>query len=113
PLNVELDLRVHRANMPGVDEEPLAGGEIALDDLARQVEEGGAGPAHPLQDEPFAAEETGADALLPGDLQGHRFFGAHERLLAADHRLAGGELHRHDRAGKARREGDMAVAARG
>src|ERR1051325_8734341 len=69
PLDVELHARVDRTDMPGMDEEPLAGREIALDDLAREVEKRGAGTAHLLQDKALAAEKPGADALLPGDLQ--------------------------------------------
>jgi hypothetical protein len=66
-----------------------------------------------LQDEPAAAEEARADALLPGDLEGDGFLGDEKRLLAADERLAGPEQRGHDRAGKARGEGDMALAPRG
>ena len=43
----------------------------------------------------------------------HRFLRDQERLLAADQRLARLQLRGHDRAGKARREGDMAGAVGG
>ena len=97
--------------MTGMDKEPLVLREVALDDLAREVEEDRAGAAQLLQDEALAAEEAGADALLPGDRQRYRFLGAQKGFLAADHRLAGGELQRLDRARETRREGDMPLAA--
>ena len=71
------------------------------------------GPGHLLQDEPLAAEEAGAKLALPSDLEGHRFFGAEEGLLAADQALAGGERAGQDGAGKARREGDVTGAVGG
>jgi hypothetical protein len=53
--------------MAGMNQEPLAGRQIALDDLAGQIEERRAGAGDLLQDEALAAEKAGADALLPGD----------------------------------------------
>src|SRR4029077_7894060 len=88
-LDVELNCRVHDADMASMDEQPFSVGEVALDDFARQVKKDRAGAAHLLQDEALAAEKPGADALLPSNLQRHRFFRAQEGLLAADQRLAG------------------------
>ena len=99
--------------MPGMHEQPLARREIALDDLAREVEKCRPGAAHLLEDETLAAEKAGADALLPGVFEADRLFGAEKRLLAADHSLAGGKLHRHDLARKTRRKRDVTVTARG
>ena len=53
--------------MAGVDEQPLAGREIALDQFAREIEPDDAGAGDLLQDEPVAAEEAGAEPLLPGE----------------------------------------------
>ena len=106
-------LGLEHADMAGVDQQPLARREIALDEFARQVEPDDAGAGHLLQDEAVAAEEAGAHALLPGELQRHRFLRDEERLLAADQRLAGLQQRRDDRSGEARREGDVAGAAGG
>jgi hypothetical protein len=51
--------------------------------------------------------------LLPGDFEADGFLGDQEGFLAADQRLAGAKLDRHDGAGEARRESDVAIAARG
>ena len=93
--------------MAGVHQQLFAGGEIALDEFAGEVEPDDARARHLLQDKAVAAEETGAEAFLPGEFERHRLFGDEECLLAADERLAGLKQRGHDRAGKARREGDM------
>src|SRR5436853_145667 len=77
-------------------------------DRAAQVEEGDPGSGDSLQDEAFAGEQPGAEALLPGDFERHRFLGAQERLLAADQGLASGKRHGEDLARESRCESDLA-----
>ena len=108
------DARLEHADMAGVDQQPLAGREIALDELAGEIEPDDAGAGDLLQDEAVAAEEAGADAASARRVSSViDLLRDEERLLAADQRLAGLQQRRDDRAGKARREGDMAGALRG
>ena len=72
-LNVEADAGLEHADVAGVDEQPLAGREIALDEFAGEIEPDDAGPGDLLQNEAVAAEEAGAQPLLPGEFERHRF----------------------------------------
>src|SRR5271163_280953 len=107
-LNVEADAGLEHADMAGVDEQPFARREIAFDQFAGEIEPNNSRPRDLLQNEALAAEETGAEPFLPGEFERDRFLRDEEALLPADQRLAGLQQRRHDRAGKARREGDMA-----
>ncbi|MCY1177024.1 hypothetical protein D9M73_173140 [compost metagenome] len=98
--------------MPGMDAQPFAGAERLFDHLARQIEEHRARPGHTLQDEAFARKHPRAQALLKGDFERDRIFGAQEGFLAANQRFPGAQFARDDGAGEARRKGDMAGALR-
>jgi len=51
-----------------VDQQSFAGGDVALDDFAGQIQKDRAETAHPLQDEALAPEKPRADPLVPGNL---------------------------------------------
>src|SRR5947209_3098403 len=77
-------LRLLHADMPGMDAQPLTGGQRFLNHLARQIEEDRTRTGHTLEDEAFAREESRAQPLLKRDVERHRIFRAEEGLLAAD-----------------------------
>ena len=111
-LDVEGDGRLVHADVAGVDEQPLAGRQIAVTTSPERSRKTMPGPVTFCRMKPVAAEEPGADALLPGEFEGDRLLGARGTSpcgRSATGRAAAG---RHDRAGKARREGDVAGAAR-
>src|SRR6185295_13959054 len=111
-LDLERYVRRQRDEAAGVDEERLAGVQLAAEDRAAGVDEGEAVAVEALHDEALAAEEADRQALLEPDAERDAARGAEERVLLADQRAAElAQVHRQDLAGVRRGERDPALDA--
>src|SRR5579862_3133782 len=111
--DLKRDAALECADVSGVDEKCFAGTEIAHNQLAGELQPGGALAADLLQQEAGAAENARAEGLLESDADADARGGAEESVTMDHVFVAGGDFDRDDVAGHMGGKGQLAGAAEG
>ena len=112
-LDIDGHARLKARDVSGVNHHFLPRSQIVFDQLAVNLNKGGAGTGQALHNEALTAEKACAQLFIEMDGKLNSRFRGEECVFLHDHFAAGGDIGRQDFAGEAGAESDHARAVRG